>query len=782
MGYHVAVSKNMAVRIALAAIVLAVYGPSLRYGLIWDDPEWFARVAAARGAAAFGAIEGYGFFRPLTVLWHGAFVLPDGRVLDVPLHAAQILWHLGSTLMVHALAVRWLPSRAGAAVAALLFAVLPFAQQSVAWAGAHQPPALFFTLVALALWDARLEGQGGDHDRRRRALGLGSIAAYAIALGLHEAAAPLAIAIWAADIRPTRHTLPQWRARGLLGDLLAAARRPPPHLVLAVLFIAWRAVLPLSNTHVGGGMDMRSLGMLLQPVAWPLTRALALLTPMERVAREAAEASTAAMVVVIALAVWLALATAVARIGRPRVALWASLWIGLSIASPWLGLAWSYVRHGPRLGYTASVGVALLWGALAGGLLAAARARGRPRGTHAIESGEGMAAGEARRAVPTLAPRQAGVAIIVAALLALCAVDTLALNRMHSAAAAAVDHATFALLHGDALFINLPDRLLPHRPPYPLGDWDVIAMPVALEVGDFARARFGSEALFGSERSRFAPATGYDERAALSWWVDHRGEAATAEEIAALALDGRAVYSIAWMDGWPAARFVGRLLAPAGAELEATGAQWPPEGAILASGFEAGAGARAGSVYWPVEGETGDDGEGESGTSGDRDRNVGSDGGSRASAAAAGVIRLRSAALGGPSPFGHGVIRGMPTHLWVLMERRDAPPPPEVTAFVHLIDHDGSLAHTADGDAWGGLLPLEAWPEGVPLVDVRDLGLAAVGGAEIRIGLYERGGERLPALLDGPDGRRAPEDAVRIEFQGGAGNDEARGGGVRAGR
>lgn len=736
---------DRAIRLALAAIVVLLYGPSLGYGLIWDDPEWFSRVAASGGTAAFGAIEGYGFFRPLTVLWHGLFVTADGRVLGVPLHAAQVAWHLGSTLLVHALARRWLPGRAGAAIAAATFAMLPFAQQSVAWAGAHQPASLFFTLMALSLWLAR--GDAGDVGR----LGLGSLVAYTIALGLHEAAAPLALAIWLAAIRPAPVSSrvgdgvrptgdqpgpPHAPGRDRVGSgseprrpgaLAARIGWPPPHVALAAIFVAWRAALPLASEHVGGGMELRSLGMLLQPVAWPVTRALALVPPVDRVARSGAELWMVPLVVTAAMLTWFVLARWVARHVGPSVAVWASAWIGIAIASAWLGLGWSYVRHAPRLGYTASVGVALLWGALAGGLLATSR-----------------------RTVAAAA---------IAGLLARCAADTLALNRMHAAAAAVVDQATEAVRHGDALLVNAPDRLLPRRPPYPLGDWDVIAMPVALEVADFARARFGATEPVGSDVSRFAPAHGFDEREALPWWIDHRGEAAGPETLVELAGDGRAVHTIRWAGGRPDTRYVGRLLVAASGESTDQGeehgsaasrSRWSPPGAVLAAGFGARGLATAPAAVWPVarppEAIT-------------------------AASVEYGEIRLIGAAAGGrfrtPDP-GPGVgpaERTSLSPLWLRFERRGAPPPASVTIFVHHVDSGGALALTADGDAWDGLLPPHAWPDGMPLVDGRRIDpLAAFGAGELRVGFYARGGERLQAHLGDWEGPRAPEDAVRLVF------------------
>ncbi len=762
---------DVSIRIALAVFVLLLYGPSLRYGLIWDDPEWFARVAGARGASAFQALDGYGFFRPLTVLWHGAFVLSDGRVLDVPLHATQVMWHLGSTLMVHALARRWLPSRTGAGVAAPLFAALPFAQQSVAWAGAHQPPALFSTLLALALWSRHVERRSARAERLgdNPALRLGSIAAYVVALGLHESAAPLSIAIWFAELRPAAGTVPRRIAASLSQPITTIALRPPPHVALALLFVAWRATLPLSSSYVGGAdFDIRSLGMLLQPIAWPVMRALALLPPIDRVARDAAEFTTAAAVVVVSISVWIALTIAVARLGRPRLALWAGVWIGLSIFSAWFGLSWSYLRHAPRLGYTASVGVALLWGALAGGLLDPSRSLAQSR-----SEPDSAPSSERRFQRDLLASPQwrqaarAATAITTAALLTLCAADTFALNRMHAAAAAVVDQATTAIAQNDALFINLPDRILHRRPPYPLGDWDVIALPVALDVGNFARARFGRLAPIGSEVSRFAPANGFDQREALPWWVDHRGEAASAEEIAALALDGRAVFSTSWSDTRPDTRFVGRLLAPSASELETAEAHWAPADGFLATGF--GAGARAGSAHWPVlAGSDNGPGSTSGGTSGHALARASA---IAPSSAALGEIQLRGAAMGGASLSSVAAFRPWHTHLWLLVERRNDAPPPDVTAFVHLFDAQGALIHTADGDAWDGLLPPSAWPVGALIVDVRDLGPIGLGSGDIRIGFYKRGGERLPAFLGGLDGQRAPEDAVRIEFQGSPGHD-----------
>jgi len=141
--------------VVLALGTLLLYADSLGYGLIWDDPLWLRTVAERPLGEIFVGSPAYQFYRPLTMLYYRGWVDAAGRVDPVGLHAAQVAAHVVAALLVYDLVrrwtdLRWVRGRWTALLAAAIFAVFPFNQQAVAWAGAHQPPATAAFLAAVA--------------------------------------------------------------------------------------------------------------------------------------------------------------------------------------------------------------------------------------------------------------------------------------------------------------------------------------------------------------------------------------------------------------------------------------------------------------------------------------------------------------------------------------------------------------------------------------------------------------------------------------------------------
>jgi len=83
----------------LALIVLALYLPALRFGLIWDDPHWYRQGAGRALWEFFLPLPTYQFYRPLSILLNQQFVTAAG-IVNAPLaHAVQIGAHLAAALL-----------------------------------------------------------------------------------------------------------------------------------------------------------------------------------------------------------------------------------------------------------------------------------------------------------------------------------------------------------------------------------------------------------------------------------------------------------------------------------------------------------------------------------------------------------------------------------------------------------------------------------------------------------------------------------------------------------
>ncbi len=148
--------------LALAALVLACYLPTLSYGLVWDDP-----ISIQRWLPALQTLGDFFFpppnipqfppdyYRPLPLLSYKLDLLVGGGAAWA-FHASSVAWHLASTLLCF-FAARALLGAEGAHsraafVAAALFAVHPIHSESVAWMAARPDPMVAtFALSALLL-------------------------------------------------------------------------------------------------------------------------------------------------------------------------------------------------------------------------------------------------------------------------------------------------------------------------------------------------------------------------------------------------------------------------------------------------------------------------------------------------------------------------------------------------------------------------------------------------------------------------------------------------------
>lgn len=488
----------------LAAVVVALYGPSIDFGLIWDDPRWYRQGEGMPIWQIMTSLPTFQFYRPLTILLNRLLVSPHGIVNARLAHAMQIGAHLAATLIsvpvLRVLGFELWPAR----LAALVFAIHPFSYQAVAWAAPQQP--LTMVLVELAILAA------WGFSRRGKALYLlASLAAYGAALLSQESALPFVfVFLWLAVIRWGQARDPLERFWPLL------------HGSLAVIYgLIWLHV-PRADGITAIRFDIKALAYLLQGIAFPVAHALA---------GHLASWSPFQLVGLFTV-VWAALAWGLCARRKWRAALVACAWILAGILPIWAGLSWDYVNFGSRLLYPATLGIAGLWG----GWMSWAMGEDR----HGCLQGVGS--------------------FVLIVVIGLSLRQWYLFHRLYQVGTRHLAH-TIAVLSAQpgarTLFINYPDRITLKKQPYPLGYWGLLLAPVVQELSDYAVAATGQSAETISLAS-FPLDAG--TRAAWLYHVDLRGEYRDPEQFFEIAKGLDAIYLTLYLpNGRLALRQVGSI-------------------------------------------------------------------------------------------------------------------------------------------------------------------------------------------------------------------------------
>jgi protein O-mannosyl-transferase len=305
-------------------------------------------------------------YRPLTALTMAANWTTGGGDPRV-FHVTNVLLHATASVLVFLLARRLL-APAGAAAAALLFAVHPVHVEAVAnvVGRAEVLAALFAVAAVLAyLRDNALAAEGDRTSWRRYATALGTLGCTLLALASKESAFAL----------PGLFLLADWvagRARGTrLGDevrrhwLLWAGT-----LVLSIGWLAWRAevVRDLTGTEVAAGLEDLGMGrraMVMLPVVLQYVRLLFFprkLSP-DYSPDYIRPSPTLTLLGALAIAVLLAsLAVAVLARRRAPVVTFAIMWVAATLFIVANIIAPTGVLLAERTLYLPSVGAVLLFG------------------------------------------------------------------------------------------------------------------------------------------------------------------------------------------------------------------------------------------------------------------------------------------------------------------------------------------------------------------------------------------------------------------------------------
>ena len=249
------------IAVVIAQLVVVAFSPALWAGFVlWDDDAYFLHNPYYRGLGPaqlrwmFTVMSGH--YMPLTWLTHGLdYVLwgmrPAGyHAVNVGLHAlaAVIAYFVARRVLAAAVGpVQAGALRAGAAVAALIFAVHPLRVESVAWITERRDVlcGVFFLLAVLCYLRAL------DSGARRRWYWL-AVALAALALASKAIAVTLPAVLLLLDVYPLGRLGPgRWLRRDVWLEKLPFALLSAAAAILAI--VAQRSVGTLS--------DLRDVGI-----------------------------------------------------------------------------------------------------------------------------------------------------------------------------------------------------------------------------------------------------------------------------------------------------------------------------------------------------------------------------------------------------------------------------------------------------------------------------------------------------------------------------------------
>lgn len=495
-------SANLPLLIAFSALLLflaGLYASAIRFGLIWDDPEWYVRVVGRSFLEVIKPSPDYQFYRPGLMVFNRLFVRADETLDIYLLHWTQVGWYLINLALLFAMSRRLGFRRWAAFMVVVLAAWHPFVYQAVAWAAPGQP----LTAVLLnTAWVLYLLGRGQGERQPRAVILILSLFCFFLSFTIHEIAIPLAgIPLlfemvlrlkqnsWRTVFKSGRHP---WQ-NGWGWPLL--------YLVLALLFFLMWLFVPRESGITGLYGDWRVYAYFLQGFVYPFAST-------QYAQLFANNGLLVATWVFLVLALW---GVAIYR-KRGILAAVGLVWAFLGIAPSLVGLPYSYVSIGSRLFYTAVPGVAWLWVAA---LWPMVKREGRAT------------------AVVTLS------VLLFVALFGLS--TTLTFRQLYSQSTTLLAEVveTLAGENGRTLFINFPDRYRLKEEPLAIGYWGITLAPVVVDLAEFPALLTGSQA---QTTSRSMPWVDGDARDYGPYHVDMRGVITQPEELYQLAVEHNAVF------------------------------------------------------------------------------------------------------------------------------------------------------------------------------------------------------------------------------------------------
>lgn len=481
--------------IGLLLCFTGLYGSAIRFGLIWDDPEWYMRVVGKSVFELMQPSTNFQFYRPGVLNYNRLFVQADKTLAVYQLHWAQICWYLLNLALIFAISRRVGFVRWAALMVVVLSALHPFVYQAVAWAAPGQP----LTAVLLnTAWVLYLMGRKQAPHQRRPAqtvLLVLSVFCFFLSLTINETAVPLAAMPLLFEI-VLRLKSSSWR------DVIKSWRHPRQngwvwpclYVIFALLFIVFWLFAPKEPGITGFFTDWRVYAYFLQGFVLPFSSS----HYAQFFSNNVLLGITWGLVI---LALW---GLAVYR-KRGVLASVGLIWAFLGIAPGLIGLPYSYVSIASRLFYTAVPGVAWLW-------------------VSALWPGQ-----KKRRTITAVL----GIASLTfVSLFGL--VTTVGFRQLYTNGVTHLNEVVEALAdqNGRYLFINFPDRYRLKEEPLAIGYWGLTLAPVVVDLAEFPALLNGSRA---QTESWSMPWVDGEARENGPYQVDMRGVITQPDELYQLA-------------------------------------------------------------------------------------------------------------------------------------------------------------------------------------------------------------------------------------------------------
>jgi len=321
-------------------LTLIAYGPVLSFPFMFDDLihlRWLEGRSVLEGWTSVKELQHY---RPLLLSLWAAFGKLFGPHNPWPLHLLSLLLHIGNASLVGWLAYQVVPGAAAAAAATVLFATFPFSYQAIPSPGSQSKPlsTLLVLLACLLYWEGR--------SRHRRALVAASAPPALLAPFAYESGVTIGGFLVLMEFL-------LWRRK--------AVDSPSPcsllFLLIGPLFVGVWALVPQSSDPVSfPGLEAlwQNSVYFVQALTWPLSLFAKPLMKWTGLHDQTATTLVAypSLVLLLLLFLWRRRADALLAY---------IIWYFLALAVQWVTLPFRYVIDGPRILYTASVGVVLLW-------------------------------------------------------------------------------------------------------------------------------------------------------------------------------------------------------------------------------------------------------------------------------------------------------------------------------------------------------------------------------------------------------------------------------------
>lgn len=338
-----------------AALTWVIYRAVLSFPFLFDDIihlRWLGLDPSSpqgRGICSVWVdIVGMQHYRPLVFsLWAVSERLL-GPHNPWPLHLLSLLLHVGNACLTGWLAYQLIPNTVnsaivkpvGAIAAAALFTTFPFSYQVIPSPGSQSKPlSTFLILLACLLY---WQGRSGH----KTALVTASVLAALLAPFAYEAAVTgggfLILMEWLL-----------WRK----GRITKPSPYALPLILVGIPFIAVWRIVPSSYDPVsfpGWEALWQSSIYFLQGLTWPVALLAKPLMSWTGLSDGMATAWVAYSTLALLAAFYL-------WRRRTRVLVVSAVWYALSLVVQWVSLSFRYVIDGPRMLYTASVGMALIW-------------------------------------------------------------------------------------------------------------------------------------------------------------------------------------------------------------------------------------------------------------------------------------------------------------------------------------------------------------------------------------------------------------------------------------